>query len=215
MFLFHGLYPIPLKSFNIMKFRSICLLLFVVAAVSGNAFSQKNKRMGFYEKAAEEFVATLGAESNFKERGDALKLEILKSLVPLRKRIKTSEGLLNATGIATTGSGAAATGLSQVLTDDASKKLIGFVSSMATTVFGGVQILISKTDGAVDYAKVCKSVLQEWDINEKQDRDAYVKLLAKAEAVHDSFSRFAIYKTDIDAATAPKKVKQKEFLAEV
>lgn len=195
-----------------MKVNYIYLLAIIAFSITCNGlFGQKN-RLSTYTKAAEEFTATLGEGANYDERGGALKLAILKSLVPLKGKIKLSQGLLSVTGIATTASGAGATGLSQVLTDDASKKLIGFVSSMATTVFGGLQIVISKTAGAVEYKKACNAAMEEWDINEAHDQKAYVKFLAKAEAIHDSFERFATFETDIAATDAPKKVKKKELL---
>jgi hypothetical protein len=194
-----------------MKVNLTYLLAIIALTFTFNGlFSQKN-RLSTYTKAAEEFTANLG-DVNYDERGDALKLNILRSLVPLKGKIKLSQGLLSVTGIATTASGAGATGLSQVLTDDASKKMIGFVSSVATTVFGGLQIVISKTAGAVEYKKACNAAIEEWEINEAHDQKAYVKFLAKAEAIHDSFKRFATYETDIAATDAPKKVKKKELL---
>jgi hypothetical protein len=191
-----------------MKAKLTCLLSLAVLLFAGCGGS----RIGAYSKAAEETAATLGDFANYKEKGDGLKKAMLQSLVPLKKRIKMSEGLLNATGMATTASGAAATAMSQVLTDDASKKMIGAISSAATTVFGCVQILISKTDAAVDYAKVCNAAIQEWDIAATQDRYAYVKFLTKAEAIHDHYKKFATYTTDIDGTTTAKKVTNKEIV---
>jgi hypothetical protein len=169
----------------------------------------RGTRITPYAEAAKAHEETLGGDTDYKARGEKLSHDILMTLAPLDKRIKTTEGLLNATGMATTGAGAAGTTLTQVLTTDESKKLIGAVSSMVATVVGGVQILISKTDAAVEYADACKAMLQAWAMSDK-GQDAYVKLLTKAEAIHDRFPKFATYTTDIEATTSAKKVSPKE-----
>jgi hypothetical protein len=183
---------------------------FIVAAMiaAGTFCGCMKPRIAPYAEAAKTHAESVG---NHKESGDQLKTDMIASLEPIKKKVKLTEGLLGATGAATTASGAAGTALTPVLTSDEDKKMIGYISSIVTTVAGAFQMVISKTDGAVEYSKAVKDAMLEWDGNPNKDKDAFARFLTKAEAIHDKHTRFATYTTPIDATTTDKKVKKKEI----
>lgn len=170
----------------------------------------KSGSIGVYADAAKAASESKGDQA-YDQKGEQLKIDMIKSLAPLKKRIKLNEGLLGVTGSITTASGAAGTVLSKVITTTTTQELVAFVSSIATTIAGGFQTLISKTDAGVEYFDATTAAVQDWEASDKK-MEAYNKLLTKAEALHDSYKRLAKFETEIMSTDSPKKVKTKDIV---
>lgn len=188
------------------------LVLAIALVLASCGSTVKHPKLGPYKKAAEEATASQGDGANYKELGDELKNSMLATLERLEGRVKLTEGVMSATGAVTTASGAAATATTKIVDTDETKKLIGYISSITATAVGGIQMVVSKIDAAVEYTEACKEIAKDWDVSKTKDKAAYERLVMRAAALKRKYKHFAEgYTTPIDDK-ADKKVKMKELM---